>query len=501
MKMQVVPIDSTRTRIKYRKVNTDDVEAPPSDYSDDNDSDVNDNVSDNNTVAEEDSFLKSSQPQRKSRRKLCCCCCCRRCCQFCFLLTCIFFVYAYFNPVVVTDVHYHIGAAVRSQKDINTLVNETLRAVLKRVDEFGNEQDGAHPLEIKRFETLAANHSYHELAVESIKGLHQLYPVNQHRSWFHGVYDAWATWAIIIMSCSVVRCSEMPYDLEKNNLRSTLTWRGLSGSDDILWATLAMNQYPHFHNLNYRLNGARGAIQLYDEVEDHYVLHTNQNTTSLYWSTNKQYQSTISLTLFITASCELYNRVGSERYLKNALSTFETLEETKLIEDGYVYDGINSKSVVSQRLWTYNSGMALGAFTELYRATSRSSFLKQAEEIAKRAIVTFWDIHLGERDVPSLNLDQFTFKGLFLHYLSSFLKEMKRVGFVTEDNWIQSLKEKVENEVQFLIQKRLSGKGFCAYWGEAPAEFKCEEAQSYKPQGMCTASQLFVLADVLRKLF
>jgi hypothetical protein len=119
-----------------------------------------------------------------------------------------------------------------------------------------------------------------------------------------------------------------------------LAWRGLSGSsDDILWATLAMLRYePRFLDMGYHLNGARGAVQLYAEAEKHFVARTG-NMTSLYWNTNKQYQATIGITLWITASCELHRQTGKEQFRQNGLSAFRTLQHLGIMQRGQVFDG------------------------------------------------------------------------------------------------------------------------------------------------------------------
>lgn len=63
-----------------------------------------------------------------------------------------------------------------------------------------------------------------------------------------------------------------------------------------------------FLNLDYLANGARGPILLYSEVQDRFAVRSG-NSTSMYWDTVKAYQATISITLWVTASCELHKQV------------------------------------------------------------------------------------------------------------------------------------------------------------------------------------------------
>ena len=54
-------------------------------------------------------------------------------------------------------------------------------------------------------------------------------------------------------------------------------WRGLSGSDDLAWAgILCVHAYQltgdeNFINCNKTINGARGALRLFEEIEKTYI--------------------------------------------------------------------------------------------------------------------------------------------------------------------------------------------------------------------------------------
>jgi hypothetical protein len=73
-------------------------------------------------------------------------------------------------------------------------------------------------------------------AIARALDVHKLHPIDMYNSWYHGIHDAWAVCALMIMSCGVIDCKEFPYDMESNHLRTILAWRGLSGSsDDVLW--------------------------------------------------------------------------------------------------------------------------------------------------------------------------------------------------------------------------------------------------------------------------
>jgi len=403
------------------------------------------------------------------------------------------------------EVHFFIGASIRGSSDLNRLVTDGLRNAFKRIDVYGTHNT-SRTLALASFRDLDAKKSYLELARECIRGLHQLHPIDMHNSWYHGIHDAWAVWALMIMSCGVIDCKEFPYDMESNHLRTILAWRGLSGSsDDVLWATLAILQYsPSFLDMDYRINGARGAVQLYSEAEKHFVVRIG-NMTSLFWNTKKEYQSTISITLWITASCKLHVLTGDERYLENAKSGYRTLEQLNLLLHGQVFDGVKNNSVFQTR-WTDNDGMALGALTALYQSTHDDRFLALGEEVTKSSLEYFWQNgHLRETGMMGelLYPDQYSFKGLFLHYLARFLAVAR-----LDSEWVGQLKAKCEEECKWLLEHRLRKDGFCVYWGEHSAEKYCSERETeiereserdpYAPQGMVAASQLFMLTHQLQ---
>ena len=53
------------------------------------------------------------------------------------------------------------------------------------------------------------------------------------------------------------------------------------------------------------------------------------------------------------------------------------------------------------------------------------SFLMLGKEIAERSLGVFWEEHLRETGKNPLNLDQYSFKGIYLHYLSEFVTVLR----------------------------------------------------------------------------
>jgi hypothetical protein len=136
---------------------------------------------------------------------------------------------------------------------------------------------------------------------------------------------------------------------------------------------------------------------------------------------------------------------GDERYLENAKSGYRTLEQLNLLLHGQVFDGVRNKSVF-QTKWTYNAGMALGALTALYQSTHDDKFLALGEEVTKSSFEYFWQNgHLRESGMMEelLYPDQYSFKGLFLHYLARFLAVARHASRL-DIEWVGKLKSKCD---------------------------------------------------------
>lgn len=130
-------------------------------------------------------------------------------------------------------------------------------------------------------------------------------------------------------------------------------------------------------------------------------------------------------------------------------------------------------------------------------------YLILGKEVAETGVADFWpdDGHLKELATQGLAQDQWSFKGIFLHYLAKFLEVAGSAGRL-DMAWVRKLKAKCEAESTWLVENRLNATGgFCVYWGEQDADEKyCKEEVAYPPQGMVVASQLFLMTHKLQTL-
>jgi hypothetical protein len=433
-----------------------------------------------------------------------------------YALVCIATVMILTPTFIVHESHFYLAAAIRRSQWLNVRVGEILHSTMRWVDEFGTDtsENGTLRIDVGHFQRLAAERDYAALAQLSVDGLVTLYPDSRHNAYYHGIPDSWAFWTVMLMECGVRNCErQLPYDLHSFSWRNTNAWRGLSGSDDVLWAALVLVDHSDLIDSGYAWTGARGARQLFAEAKIHFM-HRSGNRTELYWDTNREYTATIGLTLWIAAAAELFARTRDRVYLEDALSAVGTLLHSQnasdgvtavtalITSDGHVYDGRGLGGWVNQMEWSYNAGVALAALTALYAATNEEPYLLLAERVAQHAVQTFIGArgHVAER-TSFLNRDQFSFKGLLLHFLGEFLDVLLRRR-ERVPRWVAVLKSVLERECEWLVDNRLDERGFCVYWGEDSADATCSRVDrtTYAPQGMATASQLFALTAQLQRI-
>lgn len=134
--------------------------------------------------------------------------------------------------------------------------------------------------------------------------------------------------------------------LTVGDLKNFMAWRGVSGSDDIEWAGLGLvaayrfTKNPVFLDKAYEWNGARGSKQLYAEIyEDFYDFENG----GIYWDTNRHYKGSISNSLWVLWSAEMYEATGEKKYLDEALKVQDWIVNIGkvVLKTGTVYDGFS----------------------------------------------------------------------------------------------------------------------------------------------------------------
>jgi hypothetical protein len=242
---------------------------------------------------------------------------------------------------IVHESHFYLSAAIRTNYDLNVKVGEWVQGFMRYVDEYGTDQSPLR-LDAARFRSLAGENDFAALANLSVDSLLRLYPPERHNAYFFGIADSWSQWVCMMMICGVRNCDRaLPFDLSGFNLRTTNAWRGLAGSDDVLWATLMTVERSDLVDVPYRWNGARGAKQLFGEVEKHF-LEQSGNATDIFWDTNRLYTATIGVSLWVAACAKLSRVTGDKKFLNYAVGAVGTLlhgDKPLISQTGHVFDG------------------------------------------------------------------------------------------------------------------------------------------------------------------
>jgi hypothetical protein len=106
---------------------------------------------------------------------------------------------------------------------------------------------------------------------------------------------------------------------------------------------------------------------------------------------------------------ELYQQTGTAIYRVWAERDMRWLVGTLELPTGLLADHISPSGDVDDKVWSYNQGLAIGAWVTLYSTTGRPEFLHSAEDLAQRALSFFRQHGFNDQTVP--------FNAVFFDYL------------------------------------------------------------------------------------
>ena len=130
-----------------------------------------------------------------------------------------------------------------------------------------------------------------------------------------------------------------------------------------------------------KFNGARGAIQFFEEIEAGYL---DRNEGGVFWNAKHTYKATISNSLYIELAISLFEVTGDAKYHEAAVMVYTWLfMATEIISEEFeVQDGVREGNDIDPKVWTYNPGVLIGALSKLYKITGGAAYLEKAVEIA-----------------------------------------------------------------------------------------------------------------------
>ncbi|RPE39144.1 putative alpha-1,6-mannanase (GH76 family) [Streptomyces sp. Ag109_O5-1] len=147
----------------------------------------------------------------------------------------------------------------------------------------------------------------------------------------------------------------------------------------------------------------------------------------VWWDRERTYKNAVTNGLYLWLTTALHQRIsGDTAWGQRATTAADWYLNSGLINSsGLVNDGLNTScSNNGQTVWSYNQGLAIGAFTQLWRSTGNNRYLDAAKHLADAATsspqLTRDGILTESCDTGTNSCDdnQKQFKGIFIRHLA-----------------------------------------------------------------------------------
>ncbi|WP_086694754.1 glycoside hydrolase family 76 protein [Streptomyces recifensis] len=154
---------------------------------------------------------------------------------------------------------------------------------------------------------------------------------------------------------------------------------------------------------------------------------TNTCGGGVWWNRERTYKNAVTSGLYLWLTSALHQRLtGDTVWGARAVMAGDWYLGSGLINSsGLVNDGLTSGCANNgQTVWSYNQGLAIGGFTELWRSTGSSRYLDAAKRLAEAALsstaLTRDGVLTESCDVGGASCDdnQKQFKGVFVRHLA-----------------------------------------------------------------------------------
>jgi hypothetical protein len=163
----------------------------------------------------------------------------------------------------------------------------------------------------------------------------------------------------------------------------------------------------------------------------------------VWWDRERTYKNAVTNGLYLWLTTSLHQRIPADTvWLQRATTAATWYRSSGLINSsGLVNDGLTSSCANNgSTVWSYNQGLAIGGFTELWRVTGDSSLLTVARTLADAAIsspqLTRGGVLTESCDIGSATCDdnQKQFKGIFMRHFADLART---TGSATYRQYIQ----------------------------------------------------------------
>ncbi|MFJ8135024.1 glycoside hydrolase family 76 protein [Streptomyces sp. NPDC096013] len=191
------------------------------------------------------------------------------------------------------------------------------------------------------------------------------------------------------------------------------------------WAIAWIDAYDYTHDARY----LDEAVTIATYIQQYW--DTGTCGGGVWWDRERTYKNAVTNGQYLWLTTALHQRIaGDTVWLQRARTSAAWYRASGLINSsGLVNDGLSSSCANNgSTVWSYNQGLAIGAFTELWRTTGDSSLLTTARTLADAAIssptLTSGGVLTESCDVGPASCDdnQKQFKGIFMRNFADLAK-------------------------------------------------------------------------------
>lgn len=187
------------------------------------------------------------------------------------------------------------------------------------------------------------------------------------------------------------------------------------------WAIAWIDAYDYTHDARY----LDEAVTIADYIQQYW--DTGTCGGGVWWDRERTYKNAVTNGQYLWLTTALHQRIaGDTVWLQRARTSAAWYKASGMIgSSGLVNDGLSSSCANNgSTVWSYNQGLAIGGFTQLWRSTGDASLLATARTLADAAVsspaLTSGGVLTESCDVGSASCDdnQKQFKGIFVRNLA-----------------------------------------------------------------------------------
>ncbi|MGW1403936.1 glycoside hydrolase family 76 protein [Streptomyces sp. NPDC002405] len=191
--------------------------------------------------------------------------------------------------------------------------------------------------------------------------------------------------------------------------------------DAAWWAVAWVAAYDHTHERRY----LDEAVTITSYVQQYWDPGTCGG--GVWWDRERTYKNAVTSGLYVWLTTALHQRLtGDTLWGGRARTAADWYLNSGLINaSGLVNDGLTTGCANNgQTVWSYNQGLAIGAFTQLWRSTGEGRYLTTAQRLADAALsapeLTRDGVLTESCDTGTRTCDdnQKQFKGIFVRHLA-----------------------------------------------------------------------------------